>query len=446
MVAAPASPAEGESITLTASVTNPSGSILRYRWDFGDGEPSESGEGRAALTHTYRDDGRFTVTVTVSDADGATAEGTTEVEVTNEAPAVEVLTGPDEAATGEPAVLEGLARDPGVDDVLTYRWDFGDGETAAGEDLRRTTHAFAAPGVYTVELSVTDDGDLSDTRVVTVSVDRTFRFDMSGAVGGTIEGGFEDRPGFLAHGGGDSREIPDGYCQLTVTAGDEGKMVILAGQLPEPIEPGVYPVARRGGPGTVAVQDLQCGNPGVDCSGGLWRGAGVSGSLRLTEVTAERIAGELSAGMQFGDAAYQITGSFVSAPSSMAGIALGLNPACFRAERFAVDTHHPDLDQPNVDPGDPRIEVTFTDDVDPATVNDATFVVETQTTTGTIRRTRRSTGPWTFPTGAPCASRRLWISRTAYFRACACGEAETGSRAWRGTRLSFLRPPARVAG
>lgn len=45
------------------------GSIVTYRWDFGDGRSSS----RRNSSHTYGREGRYTVTLTVTDDDGASA-------------------------------------------------------------------------------------------------------------------------------------------------------------------------------------------------------------------------------------------------------------------------------------------------------------------------------------------------------------------------------------
>ena len=51
--------------------------------------------------------------------------------------------------------------------MVSYRWDFGDGNTASG---RLATNVFAASGDYVVTLVVTDDSGLTDSTSKTVTV------------------------------------------------------------------------------------------------------------------------------------------------------------------------------------------------------------------------------------------------------------------------------------
>lgn len=67
--------------------SHPDGSIISYEWDFGDGT-SGSGE---IVTHTYAALGSFTVILTVTDSDGATATDTAVVTVLTVSQAIQEL-------------------------------------------------------------------------------------------------------------------------------------------------------------------------------------------------------------------------------------------------------------------------------------------------------------------------------------------------------------------
>ena len=58
---------------------------------------------------------------------------------------------------------------PASEESLTYIWDFGDGETAEGEELE-VTHTYRVPGTYTVTLTVRDSSGLSRSTSITIKV------------------------------------------------------------------------------------------------------------------------------------------------------------------------------------------------------------------------------------------------------------------------------------
>jgi PKD repeat protein len=68
----------------------------------------------------------------------------------------------------------------------SYDWDFDDGNTKTGKDV---THTFASEGGYDVELSVTDENGVTETKTVSISVTNSTILDFeSGSLQSTWEG------------------------------------------------------------------------------------------------------------------------------------------------------------------------------------------------------------------------------------------------------------------
>jgi hypothetical protein len=83
IVSLPVSADEGASISMRAEVRDSQPTPATVTWDFGDGTPTAQGE---SVTHAFPDDGRFSVTVTATDALGASRQVVREVTVFNVAP------------------------------------------------------------------------------------------------------------------------------------------------------------------------------------------------------------------------------------------------------------------------------------------------------------------------------------------------------------------------
>ncbi len=156
---------EGDTVYFNGSFTDPGWlDTHTYHWDFGDG-----GEANGTLTpsHTYLDDGVYTVKLTVTDDDGGVGTDTLTVTVKNVPPTVEA--GRDQTVDeGEIVYFIGSFTDPGVLDTHNITWDLGDGGMAYG--ALAVGHRYGDNGVYTVTLTVTDDdgGVGSDTLTITV--------------------------------------------------------------------------------------------------------------------------------------------------------------------------------------------------------------------------------------------------------------------------------------
>lgn len=124
------------------------GSIVSYEWDFDDGDVATG----KTVTHRYTDGDTYEVTLVVTDDKGAVAEVSHEVEP-NEPPEADLDC---EVSDDDPNLVEcdGSFSDDPDGEVTAWSWSFGDGGTASGEEV---THRYAAPGTYTITITVTDD-------------------------------------------------------------------------------------------------------------------------------------------------------------------------------------------------------------------------------------------------------------------------------------------------
>ena len=161
---------EGAVFNGTGSFNDPDGDVWTATVDYGDGSGSQplalNVDKSFVLSHTYADDGTYTVTVTVNDEDGGIGTAQLSMTVINVNPAVVVS--PDQAIDeGGSVSISGSFTDPGAD-THTIAWDFGDG-SPLGETLT-PTHTYPDNGIYTVTLSVADDDGGVGTASLVITV------------------------------------------------------------------------------------------------------------------------------------------------------------------------------------------------------------------------------------------------------------------------------------
>ncbi len=143
---------EGVPVTFSATWTDPGAADTHtVDWDFGD-TTIDTG---ATVTHTYPDNGTYTVWITVTDDDGGFDQTTSTVTIDNVAPSIDSVTIPFSGLEGEALAFTATASDVAADSI-TYEWDFGDLGTAAGDTVN---HTYIDDGTYTVTLTVSDGGD-----------------------------------------------------------------------------------------------------------------------------------------------------------------------------------------------------------------------------------------------------------------------------------------------
>jgi PKD repeat protein len=162
----PASPSAGETVTFDASGSVDSdGTIVSYSWKFGDGQ---TGTG-VTTTHAYSA-GTYSVNLTVTDNDGL--NGTTEKTLTVGVlpPSAQFTYTPLSPVENEEITFDASKSSSfkGTQ-IVTYRWNFGDGAIWAGASSR-ITHKYRNAGSYIVNLTVTDNASPPLSGSITKSV------------------------------------------------------------------------------------------------------------------------------------------------------------------------------------------------------------------------------------------------------------------------------------
>jgi len=174
----PADPVTGESISFDASCSADSdGTVILYEWDLDDdGVTDATG---MVVTHSFPSAGTYSVTLTVTDNDGAVDASTHAVPVStggtsgdNQPPTPDFTVSfedGDEANIGEVVTFQSEGSSDADGTIVSYEWDFDDdgvydatGTTAA--------HVYQTGGAKIVTLRATDDDGAHGfkTRVVSV--------------------------------------------------------------------------------------------------------------------------------------------------------------------------------------------------------------------------------------------------------------------------------------
>jgi len=163
----PTYPETYETVTFNATESyDPDGYIVQYTWDFGDGNVTSTSN--PIITHVYEMYGEYDVTLTVMDNDGLTDQASTVLYV-SQCPVASFTFSPSDPLAHEIVTFDASASTPDGGVLVSYEWDFGDGNITSTSDPT-ITHVYDTYGTYTVTLNVTDSEGKWDiaSKIITV--------------------------------------------------------------------------------------------------------------------------------------------------------------------------------------------------------------------------------------------------------------------------------------
>lgn len=129
------------------TVTDGTHSVVQWHWYFGDG--TDQIYTAPPFQHTYTTGGIYTVSLFVTDSFGCTDSISKPNILIISTPIANFVSADTVSCPGKPIVFTNASSGPG----LSYSWNFGDGNTSIQAN---PTHIYAADGLYTVQLTITD--------------------------------------------------------------------------------------------------------------------------------------------------------------------------------------------------------------------------------------------------------------------------------------------------
>ncbi|MDX1746272.1 MAG: PKD domain-containing protein, partial [Halobacteriales archaeon] len=141
-----------------------------YAWDVdGDGRTDETGR---IINHTYGSPGSVTVSLTVTDDDGATNVSTKRVSIDQLVPpSANLAISPDVPSVNDTVRFDAEGSTDPDGPIVRYVWTFGDGTNLTTSDPV-ADHAYTRGGTYTATVTVVDEDDARDTARATIRVNR----------------------------------------------------------------------------------------------------------------------------------------------------------------------------------------------------------------------------------------------------------------------------------
>lgn len=164
----PPEPKIDEEISFRDESTDPDGAtdIVSWEWDFGDGTRSTEQNPKKK----YAQKKIYDVRLTVRDKGGLSHSVTKRVPVGITPPKADFVFTPAAPETGEEVQFTDRSTDDGQ--IVSWRWDFGDGTTSTEQNPRKK---YTQPGTFRVKLTVRDNDGAENTVEKTITVKASAR-------------------------------------------------------------------------------------------------------------------------------------------------------------------------------------------------------------------------------------------------------------------------------
>ena len=168
-IAGPDSVDEGTAYSLSLSaVDQGDDTIESWTVNWGDGADEEIDSNPSAATHTYADDGNYTISARATNEDGTyDAASSVLVSVADISPQITLSTDPAPSDEASPVILASEIVDPGQDNYTLTRINWGDGTVK--DNPSATAHTYADDSKYDIIAFFTEDNAAATVREVTIA-------------------------------------------------------------------------------------------------------------------------------------------------------------------------------------------------------------------------------------------------------------------------------------